>query len=69
MWVVEKESFGRGRSKGWGSGVEVVEGGRESLRWRKLTDGGVTSDVEGVGGASSKRGRIRPVDLSVIENE
>ena len=49
--------------------MEVVEGGRESLRWRELADGGVTSDVEGAGGASSERGRIWPVDLSVIENE
>ena len=39
------------------------------MRWHELADGGVTSDVEGAGGASSKRGRIRPVDLSVIENE
>ena len=39
------------------------------MRWHELADGGVTSDVEGVEGASSERERIRPVDLSVIENE
>ena len=39
------------------------------MRWRELADGGVKSGVERTGGASSKGNRIRPVDLSIIENE
>ena len=47
----------------------VVEGSGVRVRWRELANDGATNGVEGTERASNGRGRIRPVDLTVIENK